>query len=125
MSSAPAASMLASAYKLYVFAGILCTLYAADTVLVAYNYRFYSYNPPSSKLLLLAEAVKLLVASCFYLAETKQRDAADIEDVVYKDSSGGSPVKQRSSTARLLGDQPFKALLVFAVPAVCYFFTNK
>jgi hypothetical protein len=92
--------------------------FTADTITVAYNYRFIEYNPHSSKLLFLAEALKLGLASCFYLLE---RSGPVTPGQLLKQPVPVAKVPQGLSRAR----SELRAMLVFAVPAVCYFITNK
>jgi hypothetical protein len=47
----------------YLLSLVLCGLYASDTLIIAFNYRFHSVNPSSAKLLLLAESLKLAISS--------------------------------------------------------------
>lgn len=133
-----------SGILLYACAVALCFMYITDTIIMAYNYRFYpGQNPPSSKLLFLAEALKLMMASCFYLMESKRStrdykavDTYDTDKNGYKQQEAvnwwlGLPMHRQCQTLPLPpGWWPAvkswaKAMLVFSVPAVCYFTTNK
>jgi hypothetical protein len=122
---------------IYILAAALCVVYTTDTVIVAYNYRFFASNPPSSKLLFLAEALKLLTASSFYFWECRR--ARDYKALGTDDTDGYKPrcgswwlpshlkchQQQFGRTWWLAVAAWAKAMLVFAVPAVCYFITNK
>lgn len=140
-----AAQQPPSGMLLYACALALCFVYIVDTIIVAYNYRFYpGQNPPSSKLLFLAEALKLLMASCFYLLEKRRSPKESYRPVGAYDSAGncykqqepvnwwlGLPMHRQCQTLQLPHDwrsdlkAGAKAMLVFSVPAVCYFLTNK
>jgi hypothetical protein len=125
---------------IYACAAALLICYTTDTVIVAYNYRFFSANPPSSKLLFLAELLKLCLATAFCL--TERRRAKDYRSVGTNDENHdkepeswwlGLPMhrhclapKQQSGRGWWLAVAEWaKGMLVFAVPAVCYFITNK
>lgn len=126
---------------IYVLAAALCSVYTIDTVIVAYNYRFFpGQNPPSSKLLFLAEAFKLLLASSFYLLEHRKRSkdykslgTDESDDKVPENWWLGLPHHTRQCFAPPTAGRGWlmavtawgKGMLVFAVPAVCYFITNK
>lgn len=132
-----AAAAVGGGVLIYVLAASLCAVYSVDTVIVAYNYRFFTQNPPSSKLLFLAEALKLLTASSLWLWElrrAKGQKTSDNDDTEqHKLLSGSwwpglpmhSPRQQAGRSWWLALTAWGKAMLVFAVPAVCYFITNK
>lgn len=129
---------------IYACAAALLICYTTDTVIVAYNYRFFSANPPSSKLLFLAELLKLCLATAFFSTEDRRR-AKDYKCVGSNGTNDenhdkvpdswwlGLPLhryclapKQQSGRGWWLAVAEWaKGMLVFAVPAVCYFITNK
>jgi hypothetical protein len=116
---------------IYLLAGALCALYTADTLLVAYNYRYHSINPPSSKLLFYAEALKLLLASCFFFSERGNAGYSMYQHLSDPD------LRSHNGKLKLAPDQPWHVrgvdsvktwlmgMAVFYVPAACYFTTNK
>lgn len=121
------------AAMIYVLAVTLCLMYTGDTVVVAYSYRFVASNPPSSKLLFLAELLKLVLSGLLLLAEKySKRDSQQDQQQSVKSQllphadapADAQPAVKRSPRAvQLLA--ALQALLMFAVPAVCYFITNK
>lgn len=137
--------MIAGGVLIYVLAAALCSVYTIDTVIVAYNYRFFDENPPSSKLLFLAEALKLLTASSLLLLERRRSrgsyrdlEADDEPDQKHQHTDSwwlGLPMRRQCCLAPhavavgrgwwLAVTAWAKGMLVFAVPAVCYFITNK
>lgn len=134
----------------YLLAGVLCCLYASDTVLVAHNYRFHASNPPSAQLLLLAEAAKLALSTCLHawercggggLAGAGSRHAPQGQpSPVAASKNQGLPTARSVAAAAVPGQQrprrwaalawhclppAVQAVLAFSVPAVCYCATNK
>lgn len=114
----------------HILSAALCCLFAAETLLVAYNYQFYTFNPPSSELLVLAEALKLLIAGGLYLAETKRaaaRPSYELLDKCEQQVTEPNAAADSSSNGwrRRAFKQTARAYVVFSVPAVCYFCTNK
>lgn len=105
---------------IYIVSAALCCLFVAETILIAHNLREYTTNPPSSKLVFLAEAVKLVLASSFYASERKLSTPIDIPPTTYLDVD-----KKRLFLCKDKLLSQGTAMLVFAVPAVCYFITNK
>jgi len=121
----------------FVLAALLCCLYASDTIIISYCYRVYAHNPSSAKLLLLSEALKLLIASCLYFTEQKPSDGhpeechrsllSDAESLpAATASSSRAVVLQQPRWGRTRPAQQFGwTLLVFSIPSLCYFGTNK
>lgn len=105
---------------IYIVSAALCCLFVAETILIAHNFHVYTINPPSSKLLFLAEAVKLVLASCFYASESRISTHSGLPSSNCLDVGKG---RLRLCKEKLLSEGT--AMLVFAVPAVCYFITNK
>lgn len=111
----------------YILAALLCCLYAADTIIISYCYRFFPANPSSSKLLLLAEGLKLFIATCLYLLEKEAPSTAagvQCHQFLLSDSvecAHAHPHQQRQQRWQ----KAAKTLLVFSVPSMCYFATNK
>lgn len=121
-----------------LLAGVLCCLYVSDTLLLAFNYRFYAANPPSAQLLLLTEASKFVLSAC--LEAWGQRGTTASRHA--PEAAAGKPgAKQRdlptarsvaeaathaqpgaSSLARAWAAIPAsaRAMLTFSVPALCY-----
>jgi hypothetical protein len=122
---------------LLVLASLLCCLYAADSILISYCYRFYAHNPSSTKLLLLAEALKLLIAASLYLTEGPEElqkqssdDALQPQTSCYLGQQQHGSQKQPWTRGRALLSsqrawQTVWTLLVFSVPSICYFAANK
>jgi hypothetical protein len=129
-----------------VLSFVLCCLYASDTVIIAYNYKFYAQNPASAKLIFLAEVLKLCIASSLYWAEGRTAAAAASDAELSDAKQALCPAKPgpaealprfgkgdhstKGAAASILRywstlPDPVKALLTFSVPAVCYFLTNK
>lgn len=124
---------------LFVLTALLCFLYAADNVVMTHCYRHYVHNPASAKLLLLSEAVKLFIASCFWL--TNKEAAGALKKCESNEStqeewlSGDARVagklhkqQQASSTRALLwhsGRAWTWTALAFSMPSLCYFATSK
>lgn len=120
----------------YVLAVGLCLLYTSDALLVAYTYRWtHGTNPPGSKLVFYAEAVKLLLATLFFLSEPGNVESLSKrlgllqgeEQQALLPKSGKQalpePVKPVPAVDALW--QWLRGMVMFAVPAVCYFVTNK
>lgn len=134
---------MASGSLVYVLAIALCALYTNETLLVAYSYRFHSDNPASSKLVFIAELVKLLLATCFFLSELgnaawslyqrlDDTSAALLPKSAKPQNGKGSHKAAAGYEELLQSDQVHKAvwewvkaMAVFSVPAACYFVTNK
>lgn len=121
----------------FVLAFILCCLYTSDTVIISYCYRFYAHNPSSTKLLLLSEALKLAIASCLHLVERQTHPGA-AEQLLGTSTSRPDLQRGGSSCCKAAGQPgsyqhqkrtwPAHAawtLLVFSVPSLCYFASNK
>lgn len=121
---------------MYVLAVGLCLLYTSDALLVAYTYRWtHGTNPPGSKLVFYAEAVKLLLATLFFLSEPGNVESLSKrlgllqgeEQQALLPKSGKQalpePVKPVPAVDALW--QWLRGMVMFAVPAVCYFVTNK
>lgn len=122
----------------FVLAFVLCLLYASDSIIISYCYRLYSNNPSSAKLLLLAETAKLLIASLLHLTDTNSSAVERPEAcqglsqaVLHLSSPRGCSThtgshqlqhQQQHSRGR---SSWLQTLLVFSVPSVCYFATNK
>jgi hypothetical protein len=114
---------------IYLLAGALCALYTSDTLLVAYNYRYHSINPPSSKLLFYAEALKLLLASSFFFSERGNAGYIKYQKLSDPDLHAHNGKLAPDQSWHVRGVASIKTWLmgmaVFSVPAACYFTTNK
>jgi hypothetical protein len=118
---------------------VLCLLYASDTIIISYCYRTFVSNPSSVKLLLLAEAVKLSIAGLLHFLDTRtnaerSEGAQRITATLIHLSDAGllrttyacaqnSSEQRRGSRHWLVPGM--RTLMVFSVPSVCYFATNK
>lgn len=139
-----AAQLPQSGMLLYACALALCFVCIADTLVMACSYKFYpGQNPPSAKLVFLAEAMKLLMASCFYLLESipslkehKTVAACKLAEFKFDHQASvnrgfGLPVHRQLQHIHGWWPTPkavkagARAMLVFSVPAVCYFLVNK
>jgi hypothetical protein len=119
---------MASSYLVYVLASTLCVLYTTDALLLAYNYRFHRDNPAGAKLVLFAEMFKLVLAAFFFLSEPHRPRSAYqlLGDIGALHESKQQQQQQRKPSAQLATLWCFfRDNLVFAVPAACYFVTNK
>lgn len=114
----------ASRILIYALAALLCVLLTSETLLVSYSYKRRQNGPPSSKLLLISEALKLLIAGVLFLREGSLDDK-------HAGASGHSstlPEFQKKTQDRggwSACAEWMKAMLVFAVPAIIYFVNNK
>ncbi|WIA14349.1 hypothetical protein OEZ85_002878 [Tetradesmus obliquus] len=113
---------------IYGLAAILCGLYATDTILVAYSYRTWSDNPHSSQLLFLSEGLKLFLATCLFLAENPAgRNGFSLLPKIHptdkEQHAGLLPKSPLTKWEALLAK--LKGVMLFAVPALCYFTTNN
>lgn len=132
-------SISAATMLLFVIALVLCLLYASDTIIISHCYRTFASNPSSAKLLLLAEAVKLSIAGLLHFlnirtnaerSEGLQRSTATL---IHLSDAGllrtSHPCPQNSSQqrqgSRHLLLPGIRTLMVFSVPSICYFATNK
>lgn len=120
---------------LLVLASVLCCLYAADSIIIFYCDRSYAHNPSSTKLLLLAEALKLVIAASLYLTEGPEEQQKPSSDATlqphtcYLGQQQHGSQKQPWARGRPLSRQRVWqtgwTLLVFSVPSLCYFAANK
>lgn len=91
----------------------------------------HASNPASSKLLFYAEAVKLLLATCFLLSEKGgagyamyQRLSGDAQQLLPFAKGGKRTQGWGAGLGQALASW-LRAMAMFAVPAACYFVTNK
>lgn len=113
-----------------LLAAVLCVLYASDTVIIANNYRFYDTNPPGSKLVLLAEVLKLFIATLLFNCSqpTGQHQAADHAKATrqqYVSDQRPSWVPRWLQQCWHHLPDSVQSLIIFSVPALCYCLTNK
>lgn len=126
-----------------VLAFILCCLYASDTIIISYCYRFYSHNPCSAKLLLLSEGLKLAIATSLWFTEKQtafegHRDCQtalsshsehDDGAATCSSQAAGPGGNQQHGGSRHRKWKSVQAsawtLLVFSIPSLCYFATKK
>lgn len=103
----------------YALSLALCGLFTIETILIAYSVR-HSTPVASSKLLVLAEAVKFLISWSLHKSESGAKSPEPGPQLSTKD-------KQHATAMWRAGAVMFhaKAMLIFSVPAVCYFVTNK
>lgn len=120
---------------LFVLASVLCCLYAADSIIISFCYRFYAHNPSSTKLLLLAEALKLVIAASLCLTEGPEElqkpssGAALQPHACYLGLQQHGSQKQPWARGRAFSRQRVWqtgwTLMVFSIPSLCYCAANK
>jgi hypothetical protein len=124
-----------------VLAFVLCCLHASDTVIITYCYHFYSHNPSGAKLLLLSEVLKLAIASCLWFTEKRAAHKSLIDchiaDLSHSKPATGAAACLTQATGQGGHQQHVSSrqcksvqasawtLLVFSIPSLCYFATNK